>query len=213
MKKFLFLIPAILLFSLFSACANNEPAPNSTNDAHMVETIVAGTLSAIPSNTDTSIPSLTPTVIVPSEPLNRSDFLSVVKWVSFSIIQNQPELFADLVGQRGVSVGRYRSAFNFFGSNNSEFFVTELGKGLINTSPQCLGYSLTTGTPPDSDKGEIIYKDINFDWTQFGLEKIESVHINSFFFMKFDERWELVVIVPIPDDAWNELSSTITQCP
>jgi hypothetical protein len=117
------------------------------------------------------------------------------------------------VGQRGVSVGRYRSGFNFFGSNNSEFFVTELGKGLINTSPQCLGYSLTTSTPPDSDKGEIIYKDINFDWTQFGLEKIENVHINSFFFMKFDEGWELVVIVPIPDEAWNELSATTTQCP
>ncbi len=60
MKKFLFLISTVVFFSLLSACVSNEPAQNTTSDANKVETIVAGTLSAIPTITLTPVPS-TPT--------------------------------------------------------------------------------------------------------------------------------------------------------
>src|SRR5688572_18230816 len=58
MKKFLSLISAVLLFSLFSACANNEPTQNTASDANMVGTIVAETLSATPTVTLTPVPSI-----------------------------------------------------------------------------------------------------------------------------------------------------------
>ena len=65
MKKYLFLISTVLLFSLLSACANNKPAPNAISDANMVETIVAGTLSAIPSATLTPVPSVPSETLIP----------------------------------------------------------------------------------------------------------------------------------------------------
>ena len=60
MKKISFLISTVILFSLLSACASNEPAIITTNDADKIETIVAGTLSAIPTATIIPVPS-TPT--------------------------------------------------------------------------------------------------------------------------------------------------------
>jgi hypothetical protein len=56
MKKFSFLISAVLLFSLLSACASNGTPP--TSDSDMIATVVAGTLSVIPTFTPTPVPLL-----------------------------------------------------------------------------------------------------------------------------------------------------------
>jgi hypothetical protein len=147
--------------------------------------------------------------------LDRTDLQSVLKWMFYAISENKPEMFADMIGQKGVSVGRFTSGFNFLGYDNSDFFIGELRKGLNNTSPMCIGYDLYTSTPPDTDKATIYYKNIRFDWTQFGLDKAvnEKIQTNGFLLMKFEEGWELVVIVPVPNDIVNSLSSTLSSCP
>jgi len=67
MKKISLLISTVVLFSLLSACASNEPIPNATSNANKVETIIAGTLSAIPTVTPTPVPSTpTPTELTDS---------------------------------------------------------------------------------------------------------------------------------------------------
>lgn len=147
--------------------------------------------------------------------LDHTDLQSVLKWVSYAISKNKPEMFADLIGQKGVSVGRFASGFNFLGYDNSDFFVSELRKGLNNTSPACIGYDLYTSAPPDTDKATIYYKDIHFDWTQFGLDKAanEKIQANGFFLMKFEGGWEFVVIVPVSNETLSSLGSTLSPCP
>ena len=78
MKKPLLLVCIILWFSILVACSNNEPTPDSLSDEHKIETIVAGTLSAIPSLTP--IPTGTP--VPTSIPTNTPD---VNQWVWHSI--------------------------------------------------------------------------------------------------------------------------------
>ena len=60
MKKFSFLISTILLFGLLAACANNEPLTTTNTD--MIATIVAETLSAIPTVPLTPTPTNTPII-------------------------------------------------------------------------------------------------------------------------------------------------------
>ena len=79
MKKFSLLISAILLFSLLVACASNHPSPTSESDE--IATIVAGTLTAIP--TSTSVPTVVATIQPTSIPpvsqgpiLSLNDFLN-----------------------------------------------------------------------------------------------------------------------------------------
>lgn len=81
MKKFSLLISTILLFGLLISCANNEPS--QTSDTDMIATIVAGTLSAIPTSISTptviAVTQTTNTPIVPPTPnLNLDDFLNKV---------------------------------------------------------------------------------------------------------------------------------------
>lgn len=61
MKKFSLLISIFVLFSLLAGCASNVLLPNVATDADKIETIVAGTLSAIPTVTPAPIPSATHT--------------------------------------------------------------------------------------------------------------------------------------------------------
>jgi hypothetical protein len=56
MKKFSFLISTVLLFGLLAACTSNGAPP--TSDTHAVETMFAGTLAALPTNT--TLPTETP---------------------------------------------------------------------------------------------------------------------------------------------------------
>ena len=57
MKKFSFLISTVLMLSLLVGCAGNEPASITTSETNMIATIVAGTLSAIPTDILTPVPS------------------------------------------------------------------------------------------------------------------------------------------------------------
>jgi hypothetical protein len=63
MKKFSLLISIFVLFSLLAGCAGNEPLSNVATDANKIETIVAGTLAAIPTLTPAPLPSATHTPI------------------------------------------------------------------------------------------------------------------------------------------------------
>jgi len=58
MKKLLNFIVVITTLLMLSACANNPPMQLPSNDTNAIETIVAGTLSAIPSAIPTSVPTI-----------------------------------------------------------------------------------------------------------------------------------------------------------
>ncbi|MBE3143293.1 MAG: hypothetical protein IMZ61_05130 [Planctomycetes bacterium] len=216
MNKSSILITITFLLGILPACTNNAPAPTDKSDTNKIATIVAATLSAIPSATSvpspTNVPvlTLTPDSIRPSVQLDRSDFPSVVQWVSFSIGQNQPVMISDVIGQNGAQFWRYATGGVFLGHNNAEIIVTELKKGLINSSPQCLGYNPDFGTEPD--KAIIVFKDINFDWSNLGFGENKS-GIVGFQFFRMEQGWELVYITPIPVESWPGLKDTLTECP
>ena len=60
MKKSMLLTFAIILLSLLTACVSNTATPEPLRDEDKVATIVAGTLSAIPTNTSLPTETLTP---------------------------------------------------------------------------------------------------------------------------------------------------------
>jgi len=220
MKNLINFIVMIITLIMMSACGNNRPTQTPRDNSSAIATVVAATLSAYPSATplptltDIPVPTATTTAIAPSEPLRRSDFLSVVKWVSFSISQNQPSLIVDVIGRNGVNWAKYRSGFSYLGYNNAELFVAELENGIQGVSPQCLGYEYSVGTLPD--KGSIIYRNINLDWNKlFGLEIVipEEGDMISFGFQRLEDSWELVYVTFLREALWNELSTKLSECP
>lgn len=236
MKKITILIALVFLLGVQTACVNDVPAPtesgdaieavkiapdpmdsSSTSEAQKVETMVAATLSAIPSVTSTPFPTssasvqtISPEPVIPSIQLDRSDFLTIVQWVSFLIIHHQPEMISDVIGQNGAQFWPYAIGGKFLGYNNAEFIVKELENGLTNASPLCLGYDPDFGTQPD--KGIIFFKEINFDWYNLGFGD-EPSKIVSFLFFRMEQGWELVFISPVPDEFWLELKDTLRECP
>jgi len=62
MKNSSILISVVFLLSILTACAGNMPTSTPTNDADKIATIVAATLSAIPSATIIPTPTDTPIV-------------------------------------------------------------------------------------------------------------------------------------------------------
>jgi hypothetical protein len=213
MRKSSILITAICLLAAITACSLFAPARTDNNDTNEISTSVVATLSAIPamaSPTIAPVLALTPSAIRPSADVDRSDFQSVAQWISFSFGQAQPDMISDVIGQNGVQFWSYATGADFLGYNNAEFIITELRKGLTNTSPQCLGYNPDFGTQPD--KAIIFYKDINFDWSNLGFEENKS-DIVGFQFFRMEQGWELVYITPIPVEFWPELREPLIECP
>jgi len=103
--------------------------------------------STIPSLTQTVKPTIvitpisTPTEIQTPISLDPNDFLSVAQWVVNSISNNKPEMIADLIGDDGAKFETFAHGAFPVGYNNSEDIVNELRKGLVDSSPECLGYN------------------------------------------------------------------------
>jgi hypothetical protein len=145
----------------------------------------------------------------PAPTLNHSDFISVAKWVSYSIIQNHPEMIADVIDKQGIKFWYFATeppSFNTFDSNS---VANELKKGLVGSSPQCLGYYIEEYSP---DKATIIYKGINFDWAGLGMDKPDN-DTAGFQFYQSDDVWNLVFITPMPNSFWNDYHIKLDKCP
>jgi hypothetical protein len=210
-KKIRSLSLLFLIFSLTVACSSPQPESTPTNSDDAVSTIVAATLSALPSPTsqptptDTPVPTQTATpTLIPPEPVNHSDIQSVLKWVSFAILNNKPKMLSELVGNNGVEFGgKFASSISFPGFNNADVIVSELEKGLQAPNITCKGYSVTLNARPD--KADIYFSGIKTEWNN---------DVTGFFFFRQDSGWELVAITPIPaGQSWSNLYQTLWACP
>jgi hypothetical protein len=146
-----------------------------------------------------------PTPLATPEPLDRTNLESVLKWVSYAITENRPEMIADLIGNNGVGLNdRYASEVGFPGFNNSDIVVSELQKGLENTSATCMGYRADIGARPD--KASIFFSDIQF--------RSNNNNITGFILFYQETGWELVSIVPVPaGQTWSNLYQSLWACP
>jgi hypothetical protein len=159
-------------------------------------------------------PTMVPTsVYTPqyNEELNRSDFISVAKWVHYSITHDQPDMIADVIGPYGTKFWGFAMGANPMGYNNAYFIKSELRKGIEGSSPQCLGYYLEdVGTKYLA--AYLIFKDINFDWVRYGMGKPENDTV-IFDFAYFDGGYELFYICPLPNSFWTDYKWNLTECP
>jgi hypothetical protein len=153
-------------------------------------------------------PSLLVNTPSPTPSLNRSDFISVVGWLSYAISHNQPDMIADLIGENGTRFWYYAVGATPMGYNNSKTIVSELRKGLDGSSPQCLGYNKDEG--PTS--AIIIFKGIHFDWVGLGLSEPENNTV-GFGFGLSEKDWVLMWITPMPNFFWSDYHMTLEKCP
>ena len=207
-KSFLNLLLILILSSLV-ACNASSQEPTVINE-NEVATVVAATLSALPTPTSqlapTDIPVPTQTSFPPTitpEPLDRTNIQSVLNWVSYAFSENMPEMISDLIDENGAEFGaRYASSVAFPGFNNSEQIVSELQKGLQTANTTCMGYSVILNARPD--KANIYFSGFKFEW---------DTDIIGFIFFYQNEGWELVAIAPIPQDqTWSNLYETLWAC-
>ncbi len=204
------LIVCLILSGAQMACALLLPPAKEVNE---VATFVAATLTALPAEAEP--PAKTPVPAsgqLPTPQLDREDFQSVLRWVSFAILQNQPEMIAEVIGNQGVQFLPYATGGEFLGYNNAEQVVGELKKGLENSALQCLGYNPDFGSQPE--KAVIYFDGINLNWndlTGYGVG-IESA-MTAFQFFRMDQGWELVYMTPVPEEIQPNLKETLFACP
>lgn len=147
----------------------------------------------------------------PEPLLDRLDFISVARWVSFSISHNQPDMIADVIGENGTRFLPFAIGAEPLGYNNAEIIINELRKGLVGSSPQCLGYN-DKDWGSLHDKAIIIYRGINFDWVGLGMDEPENDMV-GFQFYDYGGGWELIWITPMPDFFWSDYHITLDECP
>lgn len=132
---------------------------------------------------------------------NKSDALSVTKWITSLIVNKEPSKISAVIGDSGVNFAGYQQGFDFLGYNNSKEIADELNKAIKNSQPQCLGYIAY------SDKVNIYFSDVNFERSD-----LNNIDIVSFLIFKNNQDWELVIISPVPYEAAPN-SSELTSCP
>jgi hypothetical protein len=195
----LFVLLASLGCGIYSAVPTQPAAPQPA-------TAVA-TSAPLPLPVETSTPAdaFLPTDIpAPSpaspESLDRQDMLSVLRWLSFAITNNQPGMVTSLIGSMGVDGhAPYASEYVSPGYDNSADIVAQLRNGLANDSPVCMGYDAWP-----EDRANLYISGIQFD---------TPGDLSSFLIIRTQDGWTLAAISVVPDDMWALASSNLNACP
>ena len=201
--------PLAIEFVYYSTYFTEDNLKNRTIDTKILEemdSIVESLrFQSVAETKNTTPQNQSPTPTATPEPLDRTNLESVLRWVSYAITENKPEMIADLIGNNGVGLNdRFASEVGFPGFNNSDIVVSKLQEGLQNTSVTCMGYRADIEARPG--KASIFFSDI----------KLESNYTNITGFILFYQEtgWELVSIVPVPaDETWSSLYQSLWACP
>jgi hypothetical protein len=176
----------------------------------MPTTSKAITLTA--TNTFQPTITLVPTsilLIVPTAP-TPTDLLAAAQIVITALKTNQPDMFRLLIGDEGVAVGGFAQGVDLKGYNNADAIVVAFNEGLDQSIPICEGFVPNAGTLPD--KSTLVYRGMEFDWSQFGLSGNSSDGMTLTLF-KIAEGWRLIYITPFDFEWGLPIIEPLQDCP
>jgi WD40 repeat protein len=154
-------------------------------------------------------------VVIPPLPLvnqvlNRSNLVSVMRWLRLSLEGGQPEQIADLITRNGVTfVLKWPGGAPLHGSNNSASVVRELEKALATGTPACFGYDPDFGSQPDEVM--VIYQGMDLDWESAAGHYAPGEV--GFVLARINQEWELIFINLVDPEVHFQFLGELNECP
>ena len=177
------------------------PTPSSlgeiTKEATLTRTPPNPAPTPTPNPTSTPKPTTSMCDLFDASTLDKSNALSVVKYITNAVLCKNAEALSNLISDQGASLGA-GYATDFFGYNTSEEVVNELRNAFSISSPKCNGYSIELNKYPD--KINVLFEDFKINWPKYN-KNLKSEKHADFLMFKNQGHWEIVAILPVPDWA------------
>lgn len=166
----------------------------------------------VPDTKATVLASPVPTITLPPLPTGTmpADLLAAAQIVVTAMETNQPEMLRSLIGDEGVAAGGFAQGAKFKGYNNADEIVAAFDQALDQSTPVCKGFVPYIGALPD--KAIVVYRGLDFDWSQFGLSGKNADGI-TFQLFKLAEGWRLVGITPFDFEWGLPILGPMQDCP
>ncbi len=157
-------------------------------------------------------PTATP---LPPANLDRTDFDSVLLWVTYAMVHNQPEMLGDLIEAEGVSfLRKWHTEAKPPGYDNSAIIIDALGRAINGANVICIGFDPTFADSPP--RGLVIFDGLNFNWNDVGFDDGGTTEMLAFTLMLWEGEWQLHFISNFDDSYYQdvgELSPCIETLP
>jgi hypothetical protein len=157
----------------------------------------------------TSIPHTSASYAGPAATLSPG-LLDAAQVIFTAIETNQPEMLRILIGDEGVAAGGFAQGVDLKGYNNADEIVAAFDDALDRSTHICEGFVPNMGTLPD--KATLVYRGMEFDWSQFGLSGTSAGGMTLTLF-KMPEGWRLTYITPFDFEWGPPILGPMQDCP
>jgi hypothetical protein len=200
----------LIVLSISQGCALQSSPATPVLGVLPTPTGIPTLTSSIPKTPTLSSPE--PTITLPAVPTatTLANLLTAAQIIVTAIETNQPEMLRSLIGEEGVAVHGFLKPVGFKGYNNSDEIVAAFDEALNQSTPVCEGFVPNAGTLPD--KATLVYRSLEFDWSQFDLSGTSSAGMILRLF-KLAEGWRLVHITPFDFEVDLPILGPLQGCP
>jgi hypothetical protein len=190
------IISLFTLLFLVSCSVDENSGKSLVEDTKLVFTFPAKwTDTRVPNSTNTILPTFDRNIDV-------YDLESSLFWISYAIVNKQPELIKEIIGEDGVDINsKYMTEHLLPGYNNSDEVILLIKRSLENSTPECAGYESSIGVK--EQKASLYFTGLHFN----GLKNPVAIGLRKI------NKWEILIITLVYEESWANIESALTSCP